>query len=130
MPSNVWKGAEAYTDTVDKTKGGGIGTAMTPKSNIVYYLKEVPNGYIRPYIHFTYDDIADGKPLKKLYSITASDDANYSNVGYIIDGAKTPYYNTTKSLVITIKKPDGTIDATLTAKNIWAAKAYHGETSR
>ena len=66
--------------------------------------------------------------MKKLYSITAADDTNYNNVGYIIDGADEPYYSTTKSLAITIKKPDGTNDAILTAKSIWAGKKYHGET--
>ena len=119
--ANVWKGANAYTGTVETT-GGGIGTAMTPRPGVVYYLKEVPNGYIRPYIHFTYDDRDPAKPLKKLYVITAADDVNYSLVGYILGDATTGTAATSRSLAVTIKKPDGTIDATLTAKSVFKAE--------
>ncbi len=109
--ANIWKSADAYTD---------LGTKMPVKANTVYYLKEVPNGYIRPYVHYTYDDVAEGKPLKKLYIITATDDTNYKSVGYIVDPDKTDAK--TKSLVITIKKPSGEIDATLTAKSVFKEK--------
>ena len=115
--ASVWKKAQAYTATVETT-GGGKGTEMTPVTNNVYYLKEVPNGYLRPYIHYTYDDIAEGKPLKKLYVITAADDTNYSGVGYIIVPPDMTTA-TTRSLTVTIKKPNGTIDATLTAKSVF-----------
>lgn len=129
--ASVWKKTNAYTTTVEAT-GGGKGTEMTPVNGTVYYLKEVPNGYIRPYIHYTYDQRAAGNPLKKLYLITASDDQNYDAVGYMIKEDENAEWVETgvpkASLIITIKKPDGTTDATLTAKNIWNAKAYHGET--
>lgn len=125
--ANVWKKANAYT-TAKETTGGGKGTEMTPVNGIVYYLKEVPNGYIRPYIHFTYDQRAEGNPLKKLYLITASDDQNYDAVGYMINEDTSETAVAKASLIISIKKPDGTTDATLTAKNIWNNKSYHGET--
>ena len=121
--SNIWVKNEAYTGTVEAT-GGGIGTAMSPVTDVVYYLKEVPNGYIRPYIHYTYDDQRDTKPLKTLYVITAADDTNYNLVGYILSPATTGTAATTRSLVISVKKSDGTIDKTLTAKSIYNGKEY------
>ena len=125
--SNVWKAAEVYSDSVTTT-GGGTGTEMTPVVDTVYYLKEVPNGYIRPYIHYTYDDYDPAKPLKKLYIITATDDTIYDFAGYILKPAETGTKAPTTSLMISVKKPDGTLDATLTAKSIYGSKTYHGET--
>ena len=125
--ANIWIRTKAYTDNIIET-GGGIGTSMTPKANIVYYLKEVPNGYIRPYIHFTYDNYREDKPLKKLYVITAADDTNYTNVGYLLGNAEEMTACATRSLVITITKPDGTYDTKLTASSIYSNKEYHGDT--
>ena len=119
--AGVWVKEEAYTATVEKT-GGGTGTAMTVVPGAIYYLKEVPNGYIRPYIHFTYDERAEGMPLKKLYVITAADDTNYASVGYVLGSAASGTASEKRSLAITIKKPDGTIDATLTAKSVFKAE--------
>ena len=127
--ANIWVKSEAYTDELRKVNGkdtGGTGTAMKPVPDVVYYLKEVPNGYIRPYIHYTYDEIAEGNPLKKLYVITASDDTNYNFVGYVLTPATTGTAATTRTLILTIKKKDGTVDAKLTAKSIWDNKTYHG----
>ena len=103
-----------------------MGTEMTPVNGIVYYLKEVPTGYIRPYIHFTYDDRDPLKPLKKLYVITAADDANYDLVGYATNPGTDDeeVVGSTKGLTVTIKKPDGTVDATLTAKSVFNGKKY------
>ena len=123
--ANVWIGSEAYTSTVDAETGtGGTGTAMTVAPFTVYYLKEVPNGYIRPYIHYTYDDYDPAKPIKKLYVITAADDTNYTNVGYVLSTETTLTAAATRSLTISIKKPDGTLDALLTAKGIFNGKTY------
>lgn len=120
--ANVWVKANAYTDVKNATTGeGGTGTAMSPVTNHVYYLKEVPNGYIRPYIHYTYDDYRDDKPLKKIYAITATDDVNYSKVGFVIKPAKDMTAAGTSGLMITVKKPDGSIDAKLTVKNVFTS---------
>ena len=125
--ANIWKKAEAYTTEVEET-GGGKGTEMAPVANNVYYLKEVPNGYIRPYIHFTYDDIDPEKPLKHLYVITASDDTNYDYVGYVLGDSEEGTKATTSSLLITIKKANGKTEASLTASSVFKNKEYHGET--
>ena len=116
--ANVWKAANAYKDV--------RGDMMQPVPDTVYYLKEVPDCYIRPYIHFTYDDYDPQKPLKSLYIITATDDTNYKGAGYIVLPAD-PEVQTdgTKSLLFTVKKVDGTIDATLTAKSVFSSK-YSG----
>ena len=126
--AGIWKKSEAYTDKVQAT-GGGTGTAMTPVANTVYYLKEVPNGYIRPYIHYVYDDYRDDKPLKQLYLITASDDTNYTSVGYMVTkgDAKEPTMITTKaSLLISFTSPTRG-KTTLKVKTIWDDKEYHGD---
>jgi len=118
--ANIWVKADAY----DKNNGDEIGTAMTPEANHVYYLKEVPNGYIRPYNHYTYDNYDPQKTLKKLYVFTATDDKNYASAGYIISPSTTQTDADTTSLVVSVKKPNGKIDATLTVKSIWASRAY------
>ena len=120
--ANVWKKAEAFTDVKDVNTGeGGTGTEMTPIVNGVYFLKEVPNGYIRPYIHYTYHQSKAGKPLEKLFLITASDDKCYDSVGFIIKPAETMTGVNTGSTMITFTKPDGTVDAKLTAKTVYTA---------
>lgn len=125
--ANVWVADQAYTTELKET-GGGKGTEMSPKGSVVYYLKEVPDGYIRPYIHFTYDERAENMPIKKLYLFTASDDRNYDGVGYIIAPAETQTDASTCSLIVNIKKYDGTTSDKLTAKSIYGNKEYHGET--
>ena len=70
--ATAWKKANAYTAN---------GMTMTPAAGTVYYLKEVPQCYLRPYIQIVYDERADNL-IKKLYKITAVDDANYTQVGF------------------------------------------------
>ncbi len=70
----------------------------------------------------------EAKLLKKLYIITVTDDTNYDFAGYILKPAETGTSAPNKSLLISVKKSDGTIDATLTAKSIYGSKEYHGET--
>ena len=75
--ATAWKKVNAYTAN---------GKTMQPVEGTVYYLKEVPQYYLRPYIQLVYDERADNL-IKKLYKITAVDDANYTEVGFY-DGAK------------------------------------------
>ena len=75
-----WKVKQAYTDTIEVT-GGGKGTAITAKANTVYYLKEIPDQYFRPALHYIYDDRSENKDLKKLYLMVPTDDSVYNNVG-------------------------------------------------
>ncbi len=62
------------------------GDAMTPGKGKVYYLKEVPEAYLEPatyVVYDTHDKDADGYyQIKKLYQMTATDDANYGSVGF------------------------------------------------
>ena len=56
------------------------GKAMVPAKNTVYYLKEVPDGYLRPYTHYTY--YKDTKKLGNLWTIDDTDDLCYSGAGF------------------------------------------------
>ena len=109
--ANVWNAGDAYTDVK--------GTEINPQPDKVYYIKEVPNGYIRPYLHYTFDEIDPDHPIKSIYIITASDDANYDSVGYVQvnpDGT----VSGTKAMMLKITKPDGSIDKLLTAKSVFS----------
>ena len=56
------------------------GEEMVPAKNTVYYLKEVPDGYLRPYTHYTY--YKDTKKLGNLWTIDDTDDLCYSGAGF------------------------------------------------
>ena len=115
--AGVWQKAKAFTGTAG-TNGGGKGTAMTPVAGTVYYLKEVPTSYLRPYIHYTYDNVDPGKPIRRMYMITATDDANYTSAGSVIDPGTSETKAETKSLLVRISKPDGSTE-TLTAASLF-----------
>ena len=111
--ATAWKKLQAYT--AEK------GLAMTPAVDGVYYLKEVPECYLRPYIQIVYDERANNA-IKKLFMITATDDANYTQAGFY-DGSKD---SSSTKLASTIKitneaYPDKSV--TLTAKT--AFKKYN-----
>lgn len=71
----AWDYAKGYGKDGNKD-----GKAMVPTANTVYYLKEVPTGYLMPYTHYTYYK-AD-KKLGTMWSITGTDDLCYSKVGF------------------------------------------------
>ena len=116
---NAWKAANAYT--ADK------GTAMHPASSKVYYLKEVPDSYLRPYIEIVYDSyhVENGEkdyPIVQLHLITVVDDGNYREAGIYYDGSA--YKNSGKlSSTLKITLADGTTEK-LTAKNVFNGKKY------
>ena len=112
VKATAWKGTNAYKEK---------GTSMTPVSGTVYYLKEVPNSYLRPYIHVVYD-IVDNNTIKQLYTITAVDDANYKEAGFY-DGSKDSS-STNLSATIKITQKGSTKVTTLTAKGIFNDKEY------
>lgn len=72
-----WDSRDAYTDE--------IGTAMTPEAGETYFLKEVPNTYLHPATYVVYDTHANNQ-IVDLYLLTATDDANYSSVGFDVTG--------------------------------------------
>ena len=110
--ATAWKAADAYT--TDK------GTKMHPTAGTVYYLKEVPNSYLRPFVQVVYDEY-DNNTLKKLYMITALDDGNYKNGGFYDGNQSTP--STKLSSTVKITK-NGKTAYTLTAKGIFDGKEY------
>lgn len=128
--ATAWSKTQAYT-TAD-----GCGLEMNPKANTVYYLKEVPNSYIRPYIHIVYDinhtgsDGNPDNPLTELRMITAVDDANYTDAGFYYVENSTPDEKTAGRLatLVNISQNGATVKA-LTAKSIFGAKVYPDRTT-
>ena len=85
-----WDSRDAYTDE--------IGTAMTPEAGKTYFLKEVPNTYLHPATYVVYDTHNENK-IVNLYLLTATDDANYSSVGFEVTG--TAVSNSTEDVSLT-----------------------------
>jgi len=67
-----WEWADAY-----QTRN--MNPVEVPGSGPVYYIKEVPTGFLQNYVHYVYD--WSTKNLVSLYPMCAIDDANYSAVG-------------------------------------------------
>lgn len=57
------------------------GKAMLPEDGAIYYLKEVPNYYIKPYTQYVYS-IYHGGALTDLIALGAIDDRNYIEAGF------------------------------------------------
>ncbi len=104
----AWNSANAY-DT--------IGTAAVPVRNTTYFLKEVPDNYMLPYTHYTY--YKQGLKIADLLAITAIDDLNYDNAGFIIE---TNDHEGTYVETLTIKAVNSTTTTTLTANKIYKTK--------
>ena len=95
----VWQWADGCEDS---------GREMKPENGKVYYIKEVPVGYLRNYYHITYV-VATGK-LTGVYLISAIDDLNYAGVKIAVaketdDKSKTP--TVVKSLTFKGTDEDG-----------------------
>ena len=69
--SSKWNFDEAYKVS---------GFKMKPVPGTTYYLKEVPNAYLKPVVHRLY--WGKSKFITQLYLMTVVDDANYLTVGY------------------------------------------------
>lgn len=76
--TDSWSASDAYTVK---------GTEMTPVGGRTYYLKEVPDTYLRPATYVVYDTI-DNNQIVQLYMLTATDDDNYKSVGFNATGTK------------------------------------------
>jgi len=68
------------------------GREMKPVAGETYYIKEVPTYYLRNYYQITYVKVSF--ELKSLYLISAIDDLNYNETGFVItknnaDGSQT-----------------------------------------
>ncbi len=73
--TETWATADAYY------KEDTTGKAMHPQANDIYYLKEVPDTFLRPVVFRTYKTYA--RTLTGCYLTTSVDDANYQEVGFI-----------------------------------------------
>lgn len=70
----LWSLEQAYT---------ADGRSMTPVAGETYYLKEVPEQkYLQPYLHYTYKK-PDGE-ITRAWAISAIDDLNYQQAGFVI----------------------------------------------
>ncbi len=76
-----------YTDdtfTTPLTKETICGLGFKPVPDETYYVKEVPEAYLQPKIYYVYSTYY-GNALRRLYLVTALDDMNYQQVGFIVN---------------------------------------------
>ena len=69
----VWAAADVLTTN---------GTAMHPERDVTYYLKEVPQYYLKPYTHYSYT--LPSRKINYMWFMSGIDDSNYSSFGYEI----------------------------------------------
>ncbi len=77
-----------YTDdtfTTPLTAENICGLGFKPAADETYYVKEVPESYLQPKIYYVYSTYY-GNALRRLYLVTALDDKNYQQVGFIVNG--------------------------------------------
>lgn len=76
-----------YTDdtfTTPLTEENICGLGFDPAADETYYVKEVPESYLQPKIYYVYSTYY-GNALRRLYLVTALDDKNYQQVGFIVN---------------------------------------------
>lgn len=74
---------EDWTFTTPISDDSICGLEFAPKAGATYYVKEVPDSYLRPKIYYTYDmNSTPQNQLKGIYQVTAIDDLNYQFVGF------------------------------------------------
>ena len=105
----VWSWADGYD--LDARE-------MVPVSNAVYYLKEVPNGYLKPYTHFTY--FKESKNIATLYTITDSDDLMYTSAGFLVKTDDLPAIMVESMTITAANNSASTL--TLTADKVFKSK--------
>lgn len=113
----VWNDETAYTDA---------GTDLVPETNAVYYLKEVPNKYLLPYTHYTYNK--SDKLLRNMWYISATDDLRYGEAGFFVktidaDGKESGTFVDT----LTVKNATGGATVKLTPKSVFGNKGGAGQ---
>lgn len=73
--------------TIPATDVKGNGLSFVPEAGETYYVKEVPETYLRASTYYIYDTHNNNK-LVRLYMITAIDDLNYAHVGFDVDSTQ------------------------------------------
>ncbi len=108
-PAITWDWEQAY-----KVKG----TEMIPEAGLVYYLKEVPTGYMLPYTHYSYFK-DESKALGNVWAISATDDLNYQEAGFVVIEEN---MKATMLKSMTINTVHGGTSVTLTPNKVFKAK--------
>ncbi|MBO4562909.1 MAG: InlB B-repeat-containing protein [Clostridia bacterium] len=81
--SRFWTKKNAYGQYKPEAAGIKIsGDAMTPQSETVYYLKEVPNIYMGTHCRWVY--YWSDNRIEKLYMLTCIDDGNFNEAGFYL----------------------------------------------
>ena len=101
---NNWAGPWTWDDGYSVTD---MEPVPVPGSGPIYYIKEVPTGFLQNYIHYIYD--WNTKELVSVYPMSAIDDANYQSVGLVFTDVESeniadefgPMYRLCKSLDFT-----------------------------
>ncbi len=116
--TGFWSKTNAYTVN---------GKAMTPVAGETYYLKEVPEEYLQPYMHVVYDERSQGivNELKQMYLMTGVDDMNYQEIGLNTVNMTLGTRKTTASFKVVDTVGD-TSTTTLTTSSIWGVKGFLG----
>ena len=116
-----WLKGKAFKEQALSTGEGGKGTAMTPAAGATYYLKEVPEAYLKPYMVVIYDT-HNNNSVVRMYLLSAVDDLNYSNVGLdAVDITTGDRIALATSYTIT---NEFTGNATITARTITGSDSY------
>lgn len=117
-------GAGSWTKTNAYTTNG---MSMTPVAGQTYYLKEVPEKYLQPYMHVVYDERSQNiaNELKQMYLMTGVDDMNYQEIGLNTVNITLGTRKTTASFKV-IDTVGDTTTTTLTTSSIWGVKGFLG----
>ena len=85
------------------------GRRITPAIGTVYYIKQVSDSYLPLKFQYEYCNLEgpDYKKIRKMYAITAIDDRNYTEVGFIINNDLNATLNATIAGSVTITSSNG-----------------------
>lgn len=103
-----------------------IGTAITPEAGETYYIKEVPEYYLLNYYQINYLKTGN-KDLQSLYLISAVDDLNYSETGFILKSEDNQKARVASS--VTFKNYSTNRSVTLKANTVFRSKGITGNGS-
>nr|MCR5450708.1 hypothetical protein [Solobacterium sp.] len=102
-----------------------IGTAITPTAGETYYIKEVPTYYLRNYYQINF--MRSTGELKALYLISAVDDANYQEAGFILKSTDSQKAEVVKTM--TFRNYSTNKSVTLKANTVFRSLGITGDGS-
>lgn len=105
------------------------GTAMTPVAGETYYLKEVNQNYLKPQYFYFYDkNCTPANQVVRVYLVTAVDDGNYLEVGFVGADGKMVSYVDGNGNAVTYQKGNAVTEK-ITVKN-YNGKEYQKDASK